>query len=98
MIPDPEKCLLEQGLLCMGPVTREGCGARCINTNVPCRGCYGPLEGVPDQGVRMLSALASVLEPKEEAEIDELIGQIADPLRTFYRFSAAASILRRKKV
>ncbi|MBN2072276.1 MAG: oxidoreductase [Candidatus Krumholzibacteriota bacterium] len=98
MIPEPEKCLLEQGLLCLGPVTREGCGARCINTNVPCRGCYGPLEGVRDQGVRMLSALASVLDPKEEKEIDELISQIADPLRTFYRFSAAASILRRKKV
>ncbi len=97
MIPDPEKCLLEQGLLCLGPVTREGCGARCINSNVPCRGCYGPLEGVRDQGARMLSALASVLEPKEEKAIDELIGQIPDPLRTFYRFSAAASILRRKK-
>ncbi len=98
VITDPEKCLLEQGLLCLGPVTREGCGARCINTNVPCRGCYGPLEGVPDQGIRMLSALASVLEPKEEEAIDELINQIPDPLRTFHRFSVAASILRRKKI
>ena len=97
-IPEPEKCLLEQGFLCLGPVTREGCGARCINSNVPCRGCYGPLEEVSDQGMRMLSALASVLEPKEEEKIDELISQLPDPLRTFYRFSAAASILRRKKV
>ncbi|HSG28180.1 MAG TPA: F420-nonreducing hydrogenase, partial [Candidatus Krumholzibacterium sp.] len=98
VITDPEKCLLEQGLLCLGPVTREGCGGRCTNSNVPCRGCYGPLEGVPDQGVRMLSALASVLEPKEEEAIDRLIEQIADPLRTFHRFSVAASILRRKKI
>ncbi len=98
MIPDNEKCLLEQGLLCLGPVTREGCGARCINSNVPCRGCYGPLEDVLDQGARMMGAIASVLEPKEEKEIDELISQIPDPLRTFYRFSTAASILRRKKV
>lgn len=98
VIPDPEKCLLEQGILCLGPVTREGCGARCINTGVPCRGCYGPLDEVSDQGIRMLSALASVLEPKEEKEIDDLIEQIADPLRTFHRFSVAASILRRKKV
>ncbi|MCK4537560.1 MAG: oxidoreductase [Candidatus Krumholzibacteria bacterium] len=98
VITDPEKCLLEQGLLCLGPVTREGCGSRCINSNVPCRGCYGPLEGVPDQGIRMLSALASVLEPKEEEAIDELISQIPDPLRTLHRFSVAASILRRKKI
>jgi F420-non-reducing hydrogenase small subunit len=97
MIPDPEKCLLEQGLICLGPVTREGCGARCINSGVPCRGCYGPLEGVYDQGVRMISALASVIEPKEEDEIDAVLGGIVDPLRTFHRFSTPASILRRKR-
>jgi len=98
IIPDTEKCLLEQGLVCLGPVTREGCGARCINSGVPCRGCYGPLEGVTDQGVRMISALASVIGPKTEKEIDEVIDGIVDPLRTFHRFSTAASILRRKKI
>ncbi len=98
VITDPEKCLLEQGIICLGPVTREGCGGRCTNTNVGCRGCYGPLDGVRDQGVRMLSALASVLEPKEEKAIEALIDQIPAPLSTFHRFSIAASILRRKKV
>jgi len=96
-IPDPDRCLLEQGFVCLGPVTREGCGARCINSGVPCRGCYGPLDEVPDMGVKMLSALASVLEPKEEEAIDEIVAQMPDPLRTFHRFSMAASILRRKK-
>jgi F420-non-reducing hydrogenase small subunit len=38
------RCLLEQGLLCMGPVTRAGCAGneeaapRCIKARVPCRG------------------------------------------------------------
>ncbi|MBN1885572.1 MAG: oxidoreductase [Candidatus Krumholzibacteriota bacterium] len=96
MIPDPERCLLEQGLVCLGPVTREGCGARCIKSGVPCRGCYGPLDEVPDMGMKMLSALASVLEPKELKEIDEIVDMMVDPLRTFHRFSMAASILRRK--
>ena len=48
--PEPGVCLLEQGLVCMGPATRSGCGARCPQVGMGCRGCYGPLEGVEDQG------------------------------------------------
>ena len=96
MIPDPEKCFLEQGLICLGPATRSGCGSRCINSGVPCRGCYGPVDGVYDQGLKMLSALSSTMEPKEGKEIDALLDTVVDPLRTFERFSIPASILRRK--
>ncbi|NMC06827.1 MAG: hypothetical protein GYA24_16535 [Candidatus Lokiarchaeota archaeon] len=35
-------CFLKEGVLCMGPVTREGCEARCIKKSVPCEGCMGP--------------------------------------------------------
>jgi F420-non-reducing hydrogenase small subunit len=98
IIPDAEKCLLEQGLICLGPATRSGCGSRCIKSGVSCRGCYGPVDGVYDQGLKMLSALASTLEPKEEKDIDAILDTIVDPLRTLHRFSLAASMLRRKKV
>ena len=97
-VPDDERCLLEQGFLCLGPVTRSGCGARCINSGVPCRGCYGPVDNVPDEGIKMLSALASVIDSKDESEIDRIIETIPAPLKTFQRFSMAASMLRRKKV
>ncbi len=28
---------------CLGPVTRQGCGAVCMSMNRPCYGCYGPV-------------------------------------------------------
>jgi F420-non-reducing hydrogenase small subunit len=38
----PAACFLKEGILCMGPVTREGCETRCIRRNTPCEGCMGP--------------------------------------------------------
>jgi len=103
--PDPDQCLLEQGLICMGIATRSGCGALCPTVGIGCRGCYGPPDGVLDQGAKMLSALASVIDAGDETmEDDELeqkiqavIDTIPDPAGTFYRFSMAHSILRRVK-
>lgn len=37
-------CLLNRGIPCLGPVTRAGCGSVCINHNLPCIGCWGPVE------------------------------------------------------
>jgi F420-non-reducing hydrogenase small subunit len=97
-IPDPEKCFLAQGYVCMGPATRSGCGERCIHGNMPCRGCFGPPDGVYDQGAKFLSAFASLLAPTGDAEIEALIDQIPDPAGTFYRFSLPTSILQRKRI
>jgi len=103
--PDPDQCLLEQGIMCMGPATRSGCGALCPQVGMGCRGCYGPTEDVEDQGAKMLSAIGSVLdagdetmeEDELEALIEEAVATIADPSGTFYRFSMAHSILQRVK-
>jgi len=96
-LPDAETCFLEQGFICLGPATRSGCGSRCIKSWTPCRGCYGPLDDVSDQGIKMVSALASVIEAKEEKDINAMLDTVVDPLRTFHRFSLASSILRRRK-
>jgi F420-non-reducing hydrogenase small subunit len=98
VILDPEKCFLAQGLICMGPATRGGCGERCIEGNMPCRGCMGPTDQVYDQGAKFLSALASILDANDEKDIDRIVGSIDDPAGTFYRFSLPSSLLRRKKM
>lgn len=34
-------CLLESGMVCLGLVTRAGCGAKCPTLGRPCAGCRG---------------------------------------------------------
>jgi len=98
--PEPELCLLEQGILCVGPATRAGCGAQCLKVDMPCTGCGGPCPGEMEQGAAMMSALASILgvdeEKQEGYDPQKLINQVKDPVGTFYRYSLPASILRRR--
>ena len=93
IIPEPEICLLEQGLLCAGIATRGGCGAPCPQANMPCTGCYGPIEGVIDQGSHFLSALASVIDSNDPEEIERIVAEIPDPAGSFYRYSLPDSLL-----
>ena len=94
IIPDPEVCLLEQGILCAGIATRGGCGAPCPQANMPCTGCYGPVDGVVDQGSHFLGAIASVIDSNDPEEIKRIIADINDPVGTFYRYSLPDSLLK----
>jgi F420-non-reducing hydrogenase small subunit len=97
IIPDPEKCLLEQGLVCCGPATRDGCGHRCIKANMPCRGCFGPTGHIHDQGAKLVSALASILQATTEEEARQAAETIVDAAGTFYRFGLPDALLQRVK-
>lgn len=98
VVADPEECFLAQGIICMGPATRGGCEARCIKGNMPCSGCFGPTDKVLDQGGKMLSCLASIIDYETEEEIKMVIDKIPDPAGTFYRYSLPSSLLRRKRM
>jgi F420-non-reducing hydrogenase small subunit len=100
ILPDPRLCLLEQGLVCMGIATRDGCGALCPQVNMPCTGCYGPPEGAADQGARMISALGSALdlgdykgvtEKLVSERTDAALAGLPDPAGVFYRYSLSGS-------
>lgn len=98
IIPDGARCLFDQGIICAGPATRGGCGALCTRVNIPCRGCYGPPPHVIDQGAALLSAVASVVDADTEEEAARIVGEIPDPIGTFYRFSLPASLLHRSRL
>jgi F420-non-reducing hydrogenase small subunit len=97
---DQEKCFLDQGIICSGIATRAGCGAQCTNIgNMPCRGCYGPTGNVMDQGLSTLSAIAGIMDYKDdelnldENEIDKIAAMVPDPLGTFYRYSFGSALV-----
>lgn len=78
-------CFLEQGVMCMGPVTRVGCGARCVDSNVPCRGCMGTSRGDFEQGAKAVDVLGALLPAGALMFMDDVIG-------TAYRYTTAVSI------
>ena len=45
IVPLEEKseCFLKQGILCLGPITRDGCELKCLKLGFPCEGCMGPV-------------------------------------------------------
>jgi len=94
---DPEKgldemrCLLEQGFMCLGPVTRQGCGGaggapRCIDARVPCRGCYGPVNAHSLPFVDYVGALTAV--GQSYADMPDKPGYLS-------RFNGAHTIIRK---
>ncbi len=94
---DSGTCFLARGVICLGPATRDGCGATCLSINIPCSGCFGPVEGVDDSGAKFLSALASLIRAQSDSEVSGILDTIPDPAGCFYRFTQPSSILGRHR-
>lgn len=100
IIADSEKCFMEQGILCSGITTRGGCGGKCINVNMPCRGCFGPTAEMKDPGAEALSTIGSItaLDYEDEIPAHERISpirSIKDISGTFYRFTFPTAVVFR---
>jgi F420-non-reducing hydrogenase small subunit len=95
--PDPDECLLTQGYICLGSVSRSGCGAPCTHAGVPCLGCRGPVDRVltePTHGIqRDLTRRMSHFNGKNEQQAKQLL---TDRLHTLYAYTLATPELRRK--
>ncbi len=87
---DKSRCFMERGFLCLGPVTKSGCGGhekvpRCIKGRMPCRGCFGPIRKEANPMVEMMGAITSIgLDPKV----------IPDRAATFQRYIGGHGRLR----
>ena len=87
---DPDRCLLEQGYVCVGASTWGICEGQCVNKGATCRGCFGPQPPVmQDHGAHTISMLGSYAPMEPE----KLVEQCKDPLGMFWRFDYTTSHL-----
>jgi F420-non-reducing hydrogenase small subunit len=100
VVASGEKCLLDQGIVCLGFATRGGCGARCIKVNMPCRGCYGCLPTMFDPGAEAMSTIASIAGNWEDympiPKIMNVLDAVRDTIGTFYSFSLPSAVINKK--
>ena len=88
-LPNKEDCLIEQGYICVGPVTKAGCGGLCLNVNTPCTGCFGQTEWVRDQPSRFADTVIKNFNVSLSKE--ELLEQVHDHIGTFEKFTLTSS-------
>lgn len=82
--PNPEEinldyefseCFLKNGILCLGPITRDGCEHKCIKLGLPCEGCLGPVS--KDFTSNLINYLSLI----------RISDELKDYAGIFYRFS-----------
>jgi len=93
-VPDAHTCLLQQGYICFGPITQGDCGGSCLNVNIPCRGCGGPIPGIKDYGAQALSSIGSILNNEETTA--ELMEKYPNLAKFFYRYALPSGTLARR--
>jgi F420-non-reducing hydrogenase small subunit len=61
---DPEICLVSQGFICLGSLTRDGCGAPCPRAGFTCFGCRGPADPLMYRSRDMYAFFAKVISKR----------------------------------
>jgi F420-non-reducing hydrogenase small subunit len=73
---DPVLCMVSQGFVCLGSLTREGCGAPCPRAGFTCFGCRGPPDSMMYRSRDMYAFLVKVIASRttipEETVKEEL--------------------------
>ncbi|MFX1257808.1 MAG: hypothetical protein ACFFAN_08115 [Promethearchaeota archaeon] len=88
-LPNMDDCFINQGYICMGPLTKAGCGGLCIRVNAPCSGCYGQTEWNVDQAERYADIVTKNFNIGMSK--DQILSQVKDPIGTFEKFTLAAN-------
>jgi len=68
-------CLVSQGVMCLGLITKGGCGAACLQGGLPCWGCRGPMQkavGKMSNGSFYEDLIIDTIARRSKLEVDRL--------------------------
>ncbi len=88
-------CLLNRGLLCLGPVTRGGCHAVCTSKGAVCIGCRGPSAMVLSSQLHsMFSDMVKFVSLTTGNREEKTAGQMMSMLKSLYMFTRRDPVTR----
>ncbi len=93
-IPDPDKCLLCQGYLCLGSVTLDRCLSPCPNNGVICTGCAGPTMQIltePNRDIR--TEIGDRMARMTKIARDDAVAEIERSAKTHYAYAMATRMI-----
>jgi F420-non-reducing hydrogenase small subunit len=97
--PDPQKCFLSQGYVCLGSVTLGRCGALCSKAGIPCHGCGGPsLDVLREPSHDIYNGVIKRIAHLSKMPEKDVEKQIRDIGHVIYGFVIGSTIMEEKQV
>lgn len=93
---DPTICLLSQGFICLGSLTRRGCGAPCPQVGFPCFGCRGPSDPLLYRSRDLFELLVNITSRRTGIPADEVRKELYGNPFVFHAFIFSKSMERSK--
>jgi F420-non-reducing hydrogenase small subunit len=76
---DRTRCFLKDSILCLGPITRDGCETKCIQLGIPCEGCMGPISSEVDFTSNVINFFSLLQLSKDLRKYEGIYFRFAKP-------------------
>lgn len=95
---DPQICLLSQGFICLGSLTRDGCGAPCPRVGFTCFGCRGPPDSLTYRSRDLYDFLIRVTSRRTGIDVEEVKKELCQNPFVFHTFIFSKKVERSKSM
>jgi len=95
---DPNICLLNQGYVCLGSLTRNGCGAPCPRFGFTCFGCRGPSDPLLYRSKDLYDVLVDIISRRTGIEVEKVRKELYHNPFIFHTFIFSNKLERFKSM